>query len=210
MGFTVLALLYEASRPIYIGIKEFPTDRLILLCSLRKKRAAEKIRRDLQKFRIPVDIHFIRGPLWEELFRLIGALSDGKQQNILVNVGAGDRTTRCAALSAAFVNGLKTFDVVGNTTMMLPVLKFSYYHLLTEKKLRLLRHLLAAEDYLLPFDELSKQAKMGASLLSYHLHGTYKSEGLEQLGLVTLTKEREKLTIRLTTLGRLLIQGYLR
>ncbi|HLC72744.1 MAG TPA: hypothetical protein VJH37_04120 [Candidatus Nanoarchaeia archaeon] len=209
MSFTVIAPLYEHSKAIYIGIKEFPTNKLSLLCPLRKKRASEKIRRDLQKFRIPVDIHFIRGPLWEELFRLISFLSKDKQQDILVNVGAGDRTSRCAALSAAFVNGLKTFDVVDDTTMMLPVLKFSYYHLLTKKKLLLLRHLLAAEDYTLFFEDLGKKAKMGSSLLSYHLHGTYKTEGLEQLGLISLKKQQDRLIIHLTTLGKLLIQGYI-
>lgn len=209
MGFTVIAPFYEHSKAIYLGIKEFPTHKLILLCPQKKKRASENIRQDLQKFRIPVDIHFMHGPLWEELFRLIGFLSKHKQQEILVNVGSGDRTSRCAALSAAFVNGLKTFDVVGNTTMMLPVLKFSYYHLLTERKLLLLRHLLTAEDYLLTFEDLGKKAKMGSSLLSYHLHGTYKTEGLEQLGLITLKKHREQLTIQLTTLGKLLIKGYI-
>ncbi|MBI4155583.1 hypothetical protein HY498_05900 [Candidatus Woesearchaeota archaeon] len=55
------------------------------------------------------------------------------RNKIIVNVGSGDSTAKCALLSAAFVNGLKAFDVVGDKAMLLPILKFSYYKLLTEK-----------------------------------------------------------------------------
>ena len=47
---------------------------------------------------------------------------------ILMNVSFGDKLISCAALSSAFINGIKAFamDHAHTVPLLLPVLKFSY------------------------------------------------------------------------------------
>ncbi len=212
MSYNVIAPLATNTNAIYIGIREFPTNRLFLLCSKKHSVArAEKVKKELEKFNISTAIHEIKGQLWEEIFRLVGDIASQYQDNeSIVNVGAGDRTTRCAATSAAFVNGLKAFDVMGKRVMLLPVLKFSYYTLLTDKKMTLLQLLYEENTHTLSFDNLLKKANMSPPLLSYHINGTRESEGLKQLGLIDILPLQQKhIALRLTTLGKLLAQGYI-
>ncbi len=209
MGHIVIAPLDEDAEALYIGIKDFPTNHLIVICVPKKFTEVEKLKKDLTRFNIRVSVQEIRGHPWEEIFRIISDLASRYGQEVLVNIGAGDRTTRCAATSAAFVNGLRAFDVVGKTTMVLPVLKFSYYKMLTDKKLLLLKILFKEKDGALDFEALSEKAKIGPSLLSYHLNGTLKSTGLRQLGLVDIINARRPTRIKLTMMGRLLTKGYI-
>ena len=209
MGYIVIASVSTNVEPIYIGIKEFPTEKIILLYSDDLYNEAEKIRKDLIKFKIPVIIKPIKGQVWEELFRLVSEIASYEKGNkIIVNVGSGDSTAKCALLSAAFVNGLKAFDVVDDTPMLLPVLKFSYYKLLTDKKLSILKILEGQKACCSSLADLSEKTKMSLPLLSYHINGTLKTDGLKQLGLIEVTEENGKLLIRLNMLGKLLIKGY--
>ena len=50
---------------------------------------------------------------------------------------------------------------------------------------------------------------MSPPLLSYHINGTLKSEGLKQLGLIDVVEEKGSMLIKLNTLGKLLIKGYI-
>lgn len=193
---------------LYIGIKEFPTERIILVTPEDKLNKAEKAKSDLEKFKIPVQIKEIKGNLIEEMFRIFGEIKAiEKDKNVIVNVATGDKMSTCAALSAAFVNGFKAFGVEGREAILLPVLRFSYYKLLTDKKLAILK-VLDNPDCCASLEELSKKTKMSLPLISYHVNGTLKSEGLKKLGLVDVAEIKGKLNIKLTTMGRLLIKGY--
>ncbi len=166
------------------------------------------MKQELQKFQVPVDMRYIQGNIWEETFRAIAEIKETEKNNeILINVSTGNPTTRCAATSAAFVNGLKAFVVEGNETSMLPVLKFSYYRILSDKKIGILQFL-DKKGKEVTFDELCQHTKMSLPLVSYHLNGNLKSEGLKELGLVETVDDGSRSLIRLTMLGRLLIKGY--
>ena len=115
--------------------------------------------------------------------------------------------TTCAATSAAFVNGLKAMSVMGNDAMMLPVLKFSYYSLLTDKKMDIM-NLLNEPGCCSSLEELSKKTKMSLPLISYHINGNLKSEGLKEMGLVETTEQKGRINLKLSMLGRLLLKGY--
>ena len=210
MSYVVVVPLGKNIDAIYIGIREFPTKRIVLLCAENMQSIAEKVSKDLEKFKIPVIITRIEEPLWEEMFRRVGEIAAGENLNeLIINVGAGDQTAKCAAICAAFVNGIKAFDVVENSTMLLPVLKFSYYKLLTDKKLALLRILHEQKDCCATLDDLAKRAKMSLPLISYHINGTLKSEGLKQLGLVDIAQSKGRVSVQLSALGRLLIKNYI-
>ncbi len=206
----VIAPFGDNINALFIGIREFPTEKIILIAPKEKVKEAEKVKIELDKFKIPVQIKTVEGHPMEEIFRVFNEVRNvEKNGNIIVNVSTGDNVTTCAALSAAFVNGFKAFGVQNDQAMLLPVLKFSYYKLLTDKKMDILKLIYSTQDCCSSLEELSKKTKMSLPLISYHINGTPKSEGLKQLGLIESTEKKGKTEIRLTSLGRLLIKGYI-
>jgi len=205
----IIASVGENMDPLFIGIREFPTERVILLSTKENLRIAEKTQKDLDRFKIPTQIINIEGHIWEGIFQNISQINKlEKDSNLLLNVGTGDGSAKCAATSAAFVNGIKAFDADDDGVMLLPVLKFSYYKLLSDKKMDILK-VLHSKDCCSSLEELSQKTKMSLQLISYHINGNLKSEGLKQLGLVDTTENKAKIDIKLSTLGKLLIKGYL-
>lgn len=207
----VIAPVGDFMDALYVGIKEFPTERIILISPEKRLDDAHKVKDELEKFKIPVSIREIKGNLWEETFKAVADIKAiEKGANILINVATGDRDTRCAATSAAFVNGIRAFGVGDdNEAMMLPVLRFSYYKVITNKKMDILKTVYNEETCCASLEELGNKTGMSLPLISYHINGTMKSEGLKQLGLVETTETKGKVSVKLTMQGRLLIRGYL-
>jgi len=162
---------------LFIGLREFSTEKIYLISRKSKLDLAKKTKSELDKFHVPVIIIEIAdNNLWEETFKAISDIkSIEKDKSILINVGTGDKPSRCASTSAAFVNGLKAFDVIDNELMMLPVLKFSYYKQLTDKKMDILK-ILNNKDCCSSLEQLSKKTNMSLPLISYHVNGNLKSE----------------------------------
>ena len=93
---------------------------------------------------------------------------------------------------------------------MFPVLKFSYYRLLPEKKLGLIKFLKSQPDCCGSLEDLSVRTKMSLALISYHVNGNAKVEGLVSQGLVEVHQGPGGRTqIMLTELGRLMAEGFL-
>jgi len=65
-------------------------------------------------------------------------------QQILMNVSCGEKLIGCAALSTAFINGLKAFgmDSTHTNPLLMPVLKLSYSEIVSEAKINILTHIL--------------------------------------------------------------------
>ena len=207
--FTVIAPVGENKDAIFIGIRDFPTEKLILLTPVNKVKVAQKIIRQVDKFKIPVKIVEIGGNIWEALFEKISQIKEVEnEKKLIINTASSDRSSQCALTSAAFVNGIRAFAVEDGDTMLLPILKFSYYKLLTEKKMSILRLLYQDKTCCHSLEELSKRTKMSLPLISYHINGTLKSEGLKTLGLVETTENQGKVGVQLSTMGELLIKGY--
>jgi DNA-binding transcriptional ArsR family regulator len=57
-------------------------------------------------------------------------------------------------------------------------------------------------------EELSNKTKMSLPLISYHINGNLKSEGLKDMGLVDTNEKKGRIEINLSTLGRMLLRGY--
>ena len=205
----VIAPVGDNMDALYVGIKEFPTEKVILLTPEDRLEDAKKAQQELKKFGIPVQITEMKGNVWEEMFQKIAEIKAiEKDKDIIINTATGDRVSTCAATSAAFVNGLKAMSVDSGEAMMLPVLKFSYYNILTDKKMEILK-LLKKPDCCNSLEELSKKTKMSLPLISYHINGNLKSEGLKDLGLVDTTEDKGRIAVKLSTMGRLLVKGYI-
>ena len=132
----------------------------------------------------------------------------GKQfQQVLMNVSSGDKLIGCAALSAAFINGIKAFgmDETG-VPLLMPVLKLSYSEIISESKIKILKAIDSVGGFIDSLEKLEQVSGYGKPLLSYHVQGAKDSKGLADLGLVEVEKgDRGKLSAKLTTLGKLLV-----
>lgn len=210
MKHIVVAPVGGESDSIFLGIREFPTNRVILMAGGDDLKEAEKVKNDLERFKIPTRIEQMDGPVWEEVFRIVHEIVEHvpEEQEVLINVASGRGLMNCACTSAAFVNGVKAFGMNDKgEAMLLPVLKFSYYKLLSDRKMKLLQ-LLNEGDCCSSLEEMSKKSKMSLSLVSYHINGNLKSDGLKQLGLVSTSEKSGRVHIHLSTLGKLLLKGY--
>lgn len=192
---------------LYVGIRHFPTKKIILLYQAARKNALDKLKQDLAKFQIPVEAYELKGDPIESAFEILASLKKVEgEETLLVNVSTGDRITTCAALSACYVNGVRGFAVMGNEVRLLPMLRFFYTKMISDSKMRILKALVAGPTNL---ESLAEKVKMSPPLLSYHLNGDKDSFGLIELGLTeTVDQGREKIA-QLGAMGRLLVKGYL-
>jgi hypothetical protein len=128
--------------------------------------------------------------------------------DIVVNVAGGEKVLTCAAVSAAFVNGIKAFHLRDEMAVMLPVLKFSYSKLLSNTKISILRLLEDAGGQIDSLEALANNSIYSKSLLSYHIRGSLESKGLDELGLVETSKmKRGRIQVTLTTQGRIVLNS---
>jgi hypothetical protein len=214
MKYIVVAPMGDYMDALFVGLREFPTEKVILVSPEDKMEEAEKVKKELEKFKVPTFIMKVAGgteiEVWENIFKAIADIkSTEKDKEIIVNVATGDRVTRCSATSAAFVNGFKAFAVSGDKTMMLPVMKFSYYKMIPDKKMEILK-ILHDKNCCSSLEELSKKTGMSLPLISYHINGNLKSEGLKTMGLVQTTEEKGRVSVELTSLGRMIVRGYIK
>jgi hypothetical protein len=134
---------------------------------------------------------------------------NGKEyQQVLMNVSAGDKLIGCAALSAAFINGIMAFgmDSTHSLPLLMPVLKLSYSEIISDAKIKILKAIDSIGGTIHSLDQLEQVSGYGKPLLSYHVQGAKDSKGLADLGLVEVEKgDRGKISAKLTTLGKLLV-----
>lgn len=202
----------DMQEGIAAGIRNFPIHKLALICYNSDNQKAEEFSRRIRGvIGIPVTItivnkdNVIRDVL-ESVGEIIGI--EGKNfQQILMNVSCGDKLIGCAALSAAFINGIKAFGMdSAGAPLPMPVLKLSYSEIISEPKLNILKAMERVGGALESLEKLEEASGYGKPLLSYHIMGGKEARGLAELGLVEVEKgDRGKLSTKLTTLGKLLV-----
>jgi DNA-binding transcriptional ArsR family regulator len=205
----IVAAVGDKLDSTYAAVREFPTEKIFLLSSGKHREKSDELRALVEKLGIAVQVVDIKGGLLEGMIRAMGQIrSSVAEDSILVNVGSGENMENCAALSAAYVNGVKAFYVMDGNVKMLPVLKFSYYRLIPERKMAILRFLKTQPDCCSSFEELSRRTGMSLPLVSYHVNGNARSEGLLTQGLVEVHQgPGGRSQVMLTELGRLLEEG---
>ena len=204
----------EDQDTIASGIRNFPVHKLSLICFESDKEKAEDFSRKIRSvLGLPVSIHVVsrKDVIRDTLERVSEILvKDGKNYQVLMNVSCGDKLIGCAALSAAFINGIKAFgmDEKGSPLLM-PILKLSYNEVISESKIKILKAIdKATGGFVESLEQLEAISGYGKPLLSYHVQGTRDSKGLADLGLLEIEKgDRGKISARLTTLGKLLVIG---
>lgn len=199
---------------IVAGMRNFPIHKLILLHYQEDKNEVEEFANNVRStLGIPISLRLILRPdvirnAMEHVAKIMKTESQEFEQ-VLINVSAGDKLMGCAALSCAFVNGIKAFGTAPDgSPMFLPILKLSYNEMISDAKIKILQALDKAGGSTENLEELTKITGFGKPLLSYHVHGTNDSKGLVHLGLVEVERlERGRSKITLNTLGKILISA---
>ncbi len=198
---------------IALGIRSFPIHKLALICFSSDKHNAEQFSSKIRSvLGLPVTINIVtkENVIRDTMERVneILILNAKEFQQVLMNISAGDKLIGCAALSAAFINGIKAFgmDETGSLPLLMPVLKLSYSEIISEAKIKILKAIDSAGGIVDSLDQLEQVSGYGKPLLSYHVQGAKDSKGLADLGLVDVEKgDRGKISAKLTTLGKLLV-----
>ncbi len=209
MKYNVVAPVGENLESIFTAIRDFPTEKIYLISKGKHLDRIDELKSVADRLKIDVQVIEIKGSLLEGMFKTFAQIKSAvNEDSLLVDVSSGDNLDNCAALSAAYVNGLKAFAVIESKLMMLPVLKFSYYRLIPERKLAIVMFLKTQPDCCSSLEDLAQRTKMSLPLVSYHVNGNAKAEGLLTQGLVeTHIGPRGKTQIMLTELGRLIAEG---
>jgi hypothetical protein len=205
----------DGQEGIALGIRSFPVHNLALLCFSSDKNRAEDFARKIKSvLGIPTTTtivtkeNVIRDTM-ERVNEILNLHAKDFQQ-VLLNVSSGDKLIGCAALSAAFLNGIQAFgmDDTHTVPLLMPILKLSYNEIVSEAKIKILKSISDAGGVIDSLDQLEHISGYGKPLLSYHVQGAKDSKGLADLGLLEVERgDRGKISARLTTLGKLLVSS---
>ncbi|MFH1443527.1 MAG: hypothetical protein ABIG96_05820, partial [Candidatus Micrarchaeota archaeon] len=142
----------------------------------------------------------------EEVFGRLARINERESGNkVIVNVDT-DYMSSCIALSSAFVNGVQAIGVLHDKIIAYPIMKFSYYNALSDKKMEVIRTISMKGEFE-SLEAISRELKMSLPLVTYHIRGSRDKPGLEELGLVNTRRNRGKIITTLSPLGRLIVNG---
>jgi len=200
---------------IALGIRSFSVHKLALICFNSDKNRAEDFAKKIKSvlgvaitITVVTKENVVRDTM--ESVNEILNLHAKEFEQVLLNVSSGDKLIGCAALSAAFINGIQAFgmDDTHTVPLLMPVLKLSYNEIISEAKIKILKSINTAGGVIQSLEQLEQISGYGKPLLSYHVQGAKDSKGLADLGLVEVEKgDRGKISARLTTLGKLLVSS---
>jgi hypothetical protein len=205
----------EGQEGVALGIRSFPVQKLALICFDNDKNRAEEFSRKIKSvLGLPITINLVtkENVIRDTMERVNEILNlEGRNfQQVLMNVSSGDKLIGCAALSAAFINGIKAFgmDSTKSVPLLMPVLKLSYNEIVSGAKIKILKAIDSVGGTVESLDQLEQAASIGKPLLSYHVQGGKDSKGLADLGLIEVERgDRGKTIVSLTTLGKLLVSS---
>ena len=197
----------DVKKVLYKGFDEFFPDEIILLVKQNYEKSANKITKEFEKNSIKTTQYFLSSnPHMEEIFLEVKKITQMyEKDSIVINVDT-DYYTSCLALSAAFVNGITAIGILKDELIVYPIMRFSYYNALNEKKQELLK-IINDKENITSMEELAKIANMSLPLIAYHLRGNKDSQGLIEMNLVQTKKQKGSIEIKLTSLGRLMVAG---
>jgi hypothetical protein len=207
-----VALLGESEDAVLVGLRNFPAHKLTLLVGIDSvDKALELSDKLTETLKLNVDIKQLRDASIQTVLEAIRQIIHAESENFqdfLINVGSAGKHQACAGVTAAFVHGIKAFDVVNEQPIPIPVMRFSYSQAVTHPKMEILRAIERSGGDVESLEKLSALSNYGKPLLSYHIRGSDEGRGLEDLGLVDVERgKRGRLRLRLTSLGRTLLSA---
>jgi len=205
-----LAILGGDDNAVLVGLRNFPTHKVVVLAPPEFTSQADSLAGKLASMlRLPVEVVQLTDSsivtILEQVSKVVRNES-GAFQDFIINVGSANKQLTCAGVTAAFVHGIKAFDVTGDQPIILPVMNFSYAQIVTQPKMEILRAIERSGGDVKSLEKLSVLSNFGKPLLSYHIRGSGDGKGLQDLGLVEVEREkRGRLRVKLSALGRTLL-----
>ncbi|MBT5739627.1 hypothetical protein HOI26_00875, partial [Candidatus Woesearchaeota archaeon] len=90
MGHIVIAPVGDNPNALFIGMKEFATEKVYLITPQQNLKKAQQLEKKLEIFAIPVTIMLVKDGLMESMFASFGKIvRDNDPDNIIVNVATG-------------------------------------------------------------------------------------------------------------------------
>jgi hypothetical protein len=205
-----IAILGGNEDAVLVGLRNFPAHKLTLVSPQDYMNQANQLSGKLtDTLKLVVDIVQVKDATIPTMLEAVGQIVRKESENFedfLINVGSAGKHLTCAGVTAAFVHGIKAFDVMGEQPAVLPIMKFSYTQAVSEPKMEILRAIERSGGDVESLEKLSALADYGKPLLSYHIRGSEEGQGLETLGLVEVERgKRGRLRVKLTALGRTLL-----
>ena len=207
-----IAVVGGSEEAVLVGLRNFPAHKLAILSTSDYVPQANQLSGRLKdNLKLAVDVIQLKDASIPTMLETVGQLVRKESENFqdfLINVGSATKHLTCAGVTAAFVYGIKAFDVMGDQPAVLPVMRFSYAQAVTRPKLEILRAIDRAGGDVESLERLSGLSNFGKPLLSYHIRGSGGGGGLEDLGLVEVERgKRGRLRVKLTALGRTLLSS---
>jgi hypothetical protein len=211
-----VAFLGGSEDAVFVGLRNFPAHKVTLVTLNESLEQANQLASKLtDSLKLSVEIVKVDDASIQTILEAVGLIlqkESGDFQDFIVNIGSANKQLTCAGVTAAFVHGIKAFDVMGDRPMNLPVMHFAYTQAITEPKMKILRAIQRTGGDVESLEKLSKLSNYGKPLLSYHIRGSEENgQGLEGLGLVDVERgKRGRLRVKLTVLGRTLLSNSIR
>ena len=207
-----IAILGGKEDAVDVGLRNFPAHKVILITAHESTGQAESIEAKLTStLKLPVEVIRIKDPSIAAMLSEISQImrkESGSFEDVIINVGSADKHLTCAGVTAAFIHGIRTFDVMGDQLVLLPIMNFSYAQVVTESKMRILRAIEKFGGDVESLEKLSALSTYGKPLLSYHIRGSSEGRGLEALGLIEVERgKKSRLRVKVTPLGRLILES---
>jgi len=205
-----IALLGGNEDAVFVGLRNFPAHKVALLSLTESRGQADLLAEKLTgTLRLPVEVIPLKDENISTMLEAVGQIlknESGNFHEFLLNVGSASKHLTSAGVTAAFVYGMKAFDVVGEQPMTLPIMQFSYTQAISKPKMEILLAIEKSGGDVESLEKLSQLAGYGKPLLSYHIRGSGDGQGLADLGLVEVERgKRGRLRVKLTALGRMLL-----
>lgn len=198
---TLITGISKEMHGLYPAIQEFKINQVILLTTKGSEDFTEQAINDLKRMNISVVTKKIEDP-WSDTYHLINSK---KEENLLINTCSGPDELKKALLSAAHTHGVKAYTLKNDEIFIIPIFQ-DYHKSLGDKKIEILNLLKEAPNNELNLEIISKKTKMSLPLISYHINGNTKSQGLKELNLITSREEKGRSYIKITQTGEILIK----
>ena len=205
----------QSYKGIRDGIRLLPMDKIIIIHEEVHDRIARQSEMPFNNFMKQIanalmtqveEVKVKSGDLNEVLEAVKSVYRDHCKDydEFLMNVTEGGKLMSCTAISSAFIFGIRAFWIDAKGIHMLPILKLGYQRILSETKLSILGALVRKKGKVESLEQLSEITGLEKSLISRHMNGTEDSEGLVDLGLVTVNKgTRGRTEVEITALGKI-------
>ncbi|MDO8625720.1 MAG: hypothetical protein Q7R47_06565 [Candidatus Diapherotrites archaeon] len=188
---------------------QYPADKIVLLVPTRAAKHAHSAIQTVEHTKIPCETVPISDETdFEEVF---GVLNDLRKKNtgqsVVLDLGNAGGLLSNICLCYAHLYGIDAIQTVSGKTIEYPVAGTAFCEFVKGKKLDILTQI-AKKDCCDSMEDVSRKLSLSASLVSYHLYGTAKNSGLIELGLVEPHRNKNKIVLRLTLLGKLIAQQH--